>query len=352
MTAIVNIPRVDNEPLNIARNQGDILFILGANGTGKSTLIQSLFKNFRSENKNVKRILAHRQTWLQSNALTISPYDKQNIELNIRQNTSPTLRWRDDNGGHAASLSIYNLVDGENARARKIALHVDERNINDANKLSEDNPSPIKMLNELLRISNFSIEIEIEENNKIIAKKRGFKPYSAAELSDGERNALLIAAEVLTATPNMIILLDEPERHLHRSIISPLLTSLFKMRNDCIFIISTHDLMLPIDNPDAQTVLIRSCTYNCDSSDIQLWEADILPQKTEIDEDLKKDILGGRKKILFVEGKESSLDKPLYSILFPNVSVVAKSSCRDVEYAVVGISASQHLAWLTCMGYH
>ena len=43
-----------------------------------------------------------------------------------------------------------------------------------------------------------------------------------AELSDGERNALLIGSDVLTTEPNSLIILDEPERHLHRSIISPL----------------------------------------------------------------------------------------------------------------------------------
>ena len=43
--------------------------------------------------------------------------------------------------------------------------------------------------------------------------------YGAAELSDGERNALLISAEILTAKDGTLLIIDEPERHLHRSII-------------------------------------------------------------------------------------------------------------------------------------
>ena len=50
----------------------------------------------------------------------------------------------------------------------------------------------------------------------------------------------IIAAEVLTAKPDTLVLLDEPERHLHRSIISPLLNSLISKRRDCSFIVSTH----------------------------------------------------------------------------------------------------------------
>jgi hypothetical protein len=56
-----------------------------------------------------------------------------------------------------------------------------------------------------------------------------------------------------------------------------------------------------------------------------------------IDDNLKKDILGARRKLLFIEGTEHSLDKPLYALVFLNTSVVAKSSCRDVEHAVFGI---------------
>ena len=82
-----------------------------------------------------------------------------------------------------------------------------------------------------------------------MASKSGSKPYSIAQLSDGERNALLIATNVLTVKDGTLVLIDEPERHLHRSIISPLLTHLFAQRPECAFIVSTHDVMLPLDNP-------------------------------------------------------------------------------------------------------
>lgn len=208
--------------------------------------------------------------------------------------------------------------------------------------------APIKIINELLRLSNIPVTIAIHENAQVVASKNGSASYSIAELSDGERNAILIAANVLTAKQATLLLIDEPERHLHRSIISPLLTELFAKRPDCAFIVSTHDVMLPLDNPTSRTLLIRGCTYN--GSAVTAWDADVVAPGSEIDDDLKRDILGARRRILFVEGTERSLDKPLYSLMFPEVSVIAKGSCRDVERAVLSIRDADGLHWLDAFG--
>ena len=111
-------------------------------------------------------------------------------------------------------------------------------------------------------MSNLPIAISVQEDQRVVATKNGGLPYSIAELSDGERNALLIASNVLTVKDGTLILIDEPERHLHRSIISPLLTHLFALRPDCAFIVSTHEVMLPIDNPTTRTLLVRGCQFS------------------------------------------------------------------------------------------
>lgn len=273
---------------------------------------------------------------------------KQNYESNIRSiDTNLQSRWKDDYATQRTSIAIYDLIDAENVRARSIADAVDGNNIELAKTLSKKD-APIKLINELLRLSNIPIEISVSESDQVVASKCDGIPYSIAELSDGERNALLIAANLLTVKNATLVLIDEPERHLHRSIISPLLTLLFSIRHDCAFIVSTHDVMLPLDNPGARTLLIRGCTYA--GSSVSGWDADLVPLETEIDDDLKKDILGARRKLLFIEGTERSLDKPLYSLVFPNVSVVAKSSCRDVEHAVSSIRDAGDLHWLHAFG--
>lgn len=341
----LTIPHSTGESLNLVIKLGAALFILGANGTGKSSLMQHLYNPHHA---NARRISAHRQTWFSSNTMDLSPYQKKQLESNIQGgDTSLEARWKDNYAQQRASIAIYDLIDAENVRARSIANAVDGNDIELAKTLSKED-APIKIINELLRLSNIPIEIFVRESDQVVARKHGGAPYSIAELSDGERNALLIAANVLTVKEGTLILIDEPERHLHRSIISPLLTLLFSKRDDCAFIVSTHDVMLPLDNPSAHTLLVRGCTYN--GSSVSGWDTDLVSPGTQIDDDLKRDILGGRRKLLFIEGTENSLDKPLYSLVFPSISVVAKASCRDVEHAVSSIRDSDDLHWLHAFG--
>ena len=244
-------------------------------------------------------------------------------------------------------MTIYELINAENIRARRITALVDDGDL-DAAKRAAKKEAPITVINELLRHSNIPITISIHENERVIASKREGPAYSAAELSDGERNALLIAGSVLTAPPDTLLIIDEPERHLHRSIISPLLNQLFEKRPDCRFVVSTHDHDLPMKIHGARALLLRSCSFK--GPKVHAWDADELPADAPIDESLKRDLLGARRKILFVEGTESSLDKPLYSLVFPMVSVIPKGSCHDVDRAVVGGRAGEGFHWLRVFG--
>jgi ABC-type Mn2+/Zn2+ transport system ATPase subunit len=345
VTFNLQIPRNGGRVLELGVGPKEVVFLLGANGTGKSSLMHRFYSAHHS---NSRRITAHRQTWFESNAITLSPQQRQQTENNIQaHDNQPQARWKEGYAPHRASIAIYDLVDAENIRAREITSAVDSDDF-DLAKVLRKKDAPIKIINELLRLSNIPVTIAIHENAQVVASKNGSASYSIAELSDGERNAILIAANVLTAKQATLLLIDEPERHLHRSIISPLLTELFAKRPDCAFIVSTHDVMLPLDNPTSRTLLIRGCTYN--GSAVTAWDADVVAPGSEIDDDLKRDILGARRRILFVEGTERSLDKPLYSLMFPEVSVIAKGSCRDVERAVLSIRDADGLHWLDAFG--
>jgi ABC-type cobalamin/Fe3+-siderophores transport system ATPase subunit len=239
MSFNLTIPQSGGRSLDLTVNVGQSLFVLGANGTGKSSLMHSFFTTHQNK---ARRITAHRQTWFDSNAITMTGQARRQTENSIRgSDTSLEARWKDQYAAQRPSIAIYDLIDAENVRARDIASAVDADNIDLAKTLSKKD-SPIKVINELLRLSNLPIEISVKENEQVMARKLGGAPYSIAELSDGERNALLIASNVLTVKDGTLILIDEPERHLHRSIISPLLTLLFAKRSECAFIVSTHDV--------------------------------------------------------------------------------------------------------------
>lgn len=341
----LNFPAQNAEISQLQLEPGQMLFILGANGTGKS----SLMHRFTNQNRNsVRKIAAHRQTWMNTDTLDMTPAGKMQTEKNIEtSDQNQESRFRDQFAAQRASMTIYELIDAENVRSRTMSAAYDACDM-DALAEAAKVEAPITVINELLRQSNIPITITIRSNERVMASKDGGPEYSAAELSDGERNALLIAGNVLTTQPGTLLIIDEPERHLHRSIIAPLLSQLFERRSDCGFVISTHDHDLPLEVTGARTLLLRSCNFN--GRNVQSWEADELPAETPIDDILKRDLLGARRKILFVEGTESSLDKPLYSLIFPMVSVIPKGSCRDVEHAVVGSRAGEGFHWLRAFG--
>ena len=313
-------PDTSGAPQEIIINEGHTLFIVGANGSGKSSLLQRLFTQHKN---NAKRISAHRQTWFTSNTLDFTPTSRKATQQAIQNaDMKEAARWKDDYASQRLSAEIFDLINADNVRSRRIADKIDLGALEAALSANEEEEtpqlvadalaakkeeSPLRVLNELLKISNLPIEISIENNEQIFARKLGSAPYSIAELSDGERNAILIGASVLTAEPGTVIIIDEPERHLHRSIASPLMSTLFQRRTDCVFVISTHDVFLPLDNRESTTLLMRSCTWGEKSA--TGWDTDLLKSDAEVSENIKRAILGARRTVLFVEGFDNSLDK-------------------------------------------
>lgn len=259
------------------------------------------------------------------------------------QEPNPIYRWKEwDPGGQIQSV-LFDLTSDDNAHARRI------RDSAYANKWETfveivDNERPaFDRINALLAATGLSVNIKNVAGEEIIAQHEATgTSYSIAQMSDGERNAVIIAANVLTAKPHTVLLIDEPERHLHRAITEPFLSALFAERPDCAFVISTHEVTLPLANPAAHVLMIRSCQWNNDIP--HTWDAKLLNQDSDLPEGLKRAILGSRKTILFVEGKPQSLDQRLYSALFPNITVRATGSCNDVIQAVKGVrqTASSH----------
>jgi ABC-type Mn2+/Zn2+ transport system ATPase subunit len=321
------------------------LFVVGPNGSGKSGLMLFLFRMNRT---TAVRISAHRQTWMETNSVPFSPQDKISAESNVRiWDAEPYARWRETNSGWRSGLIIADLIEADNSLSRKVRTAVKSGEALEAAKLA-DQPPPLETINELLAGSGVPIAMTIGPNSTIVASKRGSPSYSIAALSDGERAALLIAGMVLTAADGALILVDEPERHLHSSIVTPLLIQLFAKRPDCTFIVSTHELSLPVSCPSSRTVLVRdSQTVN---DDVNRWDLDVLEPGVEIDDATKEAILGSRRKMLFIEGNAASLDKPLYELLFPGVSIFPRETCSDVEHAVSSVRDTGAIAWVQAYG--
>ncbi len=326
---------------------GSILFVLGANGTGKSAFLTQINRQVT----HVKRILAHRQISFESNGIELAA--SQHEQLKVAMSSFYCIdhsRWKNSYIQHSSQIILSDIINAVNHHAREFSKAHNLNNQEGMQKYKETT-SKLFIVNKLLKLSNLKIQISIGEDSKLYATKNSSTPYSVAKLSDGEKNALFLISDVLTAPENTLILIDEPERHLHRSIISPLITQLLKERQDCAFVVSTHDISLPMDTPNENVLLIKSCEWG--EENIKGWDAHLLESKDEIDDELKQDILGSRQKLLFVEGNNNtSLDYQLYTILFPEISVIPKGDCRNVIDTVKALTNEKNksLQWIEAYG--
>lgn len=166
--------------------------------------------------------------------------------------------------------------------------------------------------------------------------------YKGSEMSDGERVGLYLIAQCLCVPENKAIIIDEPEIHLHRSIMNRLWTELEKEREDCFFIYITHDTQFAANHKQAKKIWIKSF-------DGTNWDWEEIQDST-LPEQLLLDILGNRKKVLFVEGEANSYDTKLYREIYKDYYVIPCGGCSSVIAQTKAMKNTPQLHNLECFG--
>lgn len=147
--------------------------------------------------------------------------------------------------------------------------------------------------------------------------------YNASEMSDGERVIFYLIGSVISAPENALIVIDEPEMHIHKSIIKKLYDKIEIERVDCTFIYLTHDIDFAISRQDSVKIWAKSFNNS-------VWDYEILDINTDLPEQLYLEILGSRKPILFIEGDDSSIDYRLLQLVFDEYTTKPLGSCEKV----------------------
>ena len=164
--------------------------------------------------------------------------------------------------------------------------------------------------------------------HKVEARKRGAAAYySPHEMSDGERVIFYLIGQCLCAPKNGIIILDEPELHLHRALQTKLWDAAEAERSDCLFVYITHDLDFAASRKGGAHVWLSE--YGGDDK----WEWDVMPSGTRLPEALLLEVLGSREPILFVEGLASGPDERIYRLLYPELHVIGIGGCEQIIHA-------------------
>jgi ABC-type cobalamin/Fe3+-siderophores transport system ATPase subunit len=167
--------------------------------------------------------------------------------------------------------------------------------------------------------------------------------YPARAMSDGERVIFYLIGQCLSAPANSIVLVDEPELHLHKAIQTTLWDSVEKARPDCIFVYLTHDLEFAAGRSNATKICLTDYT-NGEFS----WFS--VPAQEEIPEAVYLEILGSRKPILFVEGVVGSHDFSIYQIAYPQFTVKPVGGCSAVVAATKAFRGIKDIHHLECFG--
>lgn len=312
-------------------------FIVGGNGSGKSALVHALVSQLQG--RNVIYILGSRSNSFDQESLSMTPASRRQLAVNfLSWDRSLDSRWRNISGTARNEKAIHDLQIADVQYTMDAANDIKINGVASEriSKLQSRN-SPIDRVNRIMEQANLPTRVHVR--NGELQAIRGGVSYSIAKMSDGERAALILSAEVVSAMQASVFVLDEPELHLHRGITLPLISVLIKERQDCGFIVSTHELELPAEWVKSDVIVVRNCTWVGDQP--QSWDFDVIAASTPIPEELRLDVLESRKQIVFVEGKASSLDKPLYSLLLPSATIKCRDSSRRVRQAVQGLRANQ-----------
>jgi ABC-type lipoprotein export system ATPase subunit len=305
--------------------KGQPIVIIGANGSGKSRMGYQIEQLNQTNEKQVIRIAAHRALKLPTNIETLN---LEQAEKNLKygdingnayykyQNEPPTVYLQDDYG----KLLSFLIAQETKRNAEYIAI---ARATNDG-KLPLITDSLVDTAKNIWSsiLPHRSIDFQ---DGKVVATV-GDSAYNGKEMSDGERVALYLVGYCLSAPSNAIIIVDEPELHLHRSLMSNLWMQVEKARPDCQLIYITHDL----DFASSRTKCIKIWIKSFSGAEGSTWDWQIVPEVDNIPEELLLEIVGSRKPILFVEGEKGSYDYELFQYLFPKFTIIPRGGSAKV----------------------
>ena len=339
------LPDENNNPVS-QEIDSNSLIIIGANGSGKSKLGAWIEEN---DTENVHRIGAQRNLNF-NEYIPLKSYEqaKNSVLFGNEKEHNKGYRW---NWGH---LTTTLLNDYENVLAALIALNSKQTEdfVKECKRNEKEGVTypkvPKTVIDELLEIWDIVFpqrSIKIEDSKVIASFKQAENKdtlYKGSEMSDGERVALYLIAQCLSVPANKVLIVDEPELHLHRSIMNRLWCELEKKRSDCLFIYITHDTNFAALHSQAKKIWVKEY-------DGCKWTLEEI-NSSELPEQLMLDIMGNRKKVIFVEGTDESYDTKLYSEIYKSYYVIPCGGCSNVIARTKAMRDTPQLHDIECFG--
>ena len=331
-----------NSTLQSYEFNNNSLIIIGANGSGKSRFGAWIEKN---DLNNVHRIGAQRSLQFDEYILLKSYKQAENLVLTGKEELDKNKSHRWSYGKYTNSLLrdfdavLSALIAKKNLESDEYLKECKELEKND----EQHKPVPKNDIDKLYEIWNSIYpHRNIEIKDAQVKVKYKDMEYNGNEMSDGERVALYLICQCLVVPQGKILIIDEPEVHLHRSIMNILWREIEKNRPDCFFIYITHDTQFAAGHTHSKKIWIKDFDGNN-------WDWEFI-DKTKLPEECLLDILGNRKNVLFVEGTQNSYDTKIYKKIFDNYYVIPCGSCVKVIEYTKSINSLKDLHHLEAVG--
>ena len=332
----------------ISIRSGSSVVFIGANGAGKTRLGVYLERHFADGAVETHRIAAHRSLMLNPNVV---PPNLEVAENRLRFG-------RDDNRRRGKEASRWGqkpetilLNDFDHVLAALYAENTDVsvafRAQAVANPGSPPDPPEAK-IDKLKAIWERVLphrELVVLGGN-IKTRTVDGTEYSASDMSDGERVIFYLIAQALLAKLDTLLIFDEPELHINKSILAKLWDEIEAARADCAFLYITHDVEFAGSRHAATKYALRSYRKTPDEA----WDIELVPENADIPDDVVATIIGSRRPVLFVEGDGGSLDSSLYRRVYNDFTVIPVGSCEQVIHTVSSFAARPELHRVGCAG--
>lgn len=327
----------------IALNPGTVTLVVGPNGVGKSAVLQDIYR--RLPTGHASYYPGHRQITF-SHGWENMQMSLTDLDNNLFSQTEGFNRYKSFWPEEQFKSVLRRLQNAEVAHNQELMSQLNPTGDNSSILLQKS--SPINLLNTIFQAARMSVSFKFTDVG--LTAVRDGAQYQVDRLSDGERAALFLAAAVVNRRSGGIVIIDEPERHLHPSISAPLIAAAVRCRPNLSFVFASHDLnlieTLQVDN----FIYVRNSTLINETPERRTYDFRHVSSLEAISPDLKRDILGVRDKVMFVEGDTTSLDTPLYSNCFPGWKVAARGGHDKVQEAVRALNDNADLHWMEVVG--
>ena len=335
----IRIPDIEGN-INYIENKKSIVLI-GANGAGKTRM--SIWIDENNPDINIHRISAQKSLNLPQ---MVSPTEIQMAEEEFLYGTSnDNKEWLKQYGKKSSrwgnSPETYLLNDYEKLMqflmTENYEKSIEYREKHKNGHEEFDNDTRLEKIKEIWEDVILHRKIKICAGKIETSNRNEDDYYNGCEMSDGERAIFYFIGEVLCAKENSLIIIDEPENHLHKSILVRLWNAIECSRPDCMFLYITHNLDFASSRINSQIVWVKEFFVE------DGWKYDLLDDINSSDS-LKLEIMGNRQKVLLVEGTASkSIDRKLYSKVYPEFNIIPMESCNAVVQTTKAYNQTNNL---------